>query len=105
MKNRYYSTEEQKEKFIPIIQDFINRIESASEEEVYDIELDLTDQGINPSQIWDILNVLGYEDEYIDSNGWELDFWIKFEKEGFRTITMRGTGIIFKVLLEVQEEF
>ena len=103
MTNRYNTTEEQKQKFIPIIQEFINRIESASEDEVYSIQLNLTDQGINPYQIWSLLNDLGYEDDYVDHNGWELDFWIKFEKEGFKTITMTGTGITFEVLLEVQE--
>lgn len=43
-----------------------------------------------------------YEGDYVDHNGWELDFWIKFEKEDYRTITMRGTGITFDVLLEIQ---
>lgn len=105
MANRYYATEEQKEKFIPILQDFIDRIEAASEEEVYSIQLNLTDKGINPAQVWDILNVLGYEDEYLDHNGWELDFWIKFEKEDCRTITMSGTGITFEVLLKVVQEY
>ena len=103
MANRYYATEEQKEKFIPILQDFIDRIEAASEEEVYSIQLNLTDKGINPAQVWDILEALGYEEDYVDHNGWELDFWINFEKEDCRTITMRGTGITFEVLLEVQE--
>lgn len=103
MANRYYATEEQKEKFIPILQEFIDRIEAASEEEVYSIQLNLTDKGINPAQIWDILEELGYEENYEDYNGWQLDFWIKFEKEGCRTISMSGTGITFEVLLEVQE--
>lgn len=101
MANRYYPTEEQKEKFIPILQEFIDRIEAASEDEVYDIQLNLTDQGINPAQISELLISLGYEDDYVDYNGWQLDFWIKFEKEDCRTITMRGTGITFEVLLEV----
>ena len=102
MANRYYPTGEQKEKFIPILQEFIDRIEAASEDEVYDIQLNLTDQGINPAQISELLISLGYEDDYVYHNGWQLDFCIKFEKEDCRTIVMRGTGITFEVLLEVQ---
>lgn len=34
MSNRYYPTEEQKEKFIPILQDFIDQIEAGLVETV-----------------------------------------------------------------------
>ena len=63
----------------------------------------LTGRYVNFENVLSFFNNIGYEDEYLDHNGWELDFWIMFEKEDCRTIIMRGTGITFEVLLEVQD--
>lgn len=68
------------------------------------MELDLTGMSVNPYQICEILEELGYEKEWVDDNGWQLDFWIDFEKEGSPTIHMSGTGITFTVKLYAHEE-
>jgi len=87
-------------KFTPIFKDFIYKIENLPEvvnEE--DLTLNLTGKGITPYQAWSLLEILGYEHTDMNQNGWELDFWLFFEKQGCRRITLRGTGMTFELFL------
>ena len=86
--NRWQLTDEIKEKFVPILKEYLNKMETMPEEvfeeETYD--LDLSDTGINPYQLWQLLETeFGYEEIDIDENGWEQDFWIKMQRTDGRT--------------------
>lgn len=68
------------------------------------IELDLSDFKINPYQLELALEEIGFEkDEDYDTNGWEMDYWIYFERNGFK-IEIQGTAIIHELKLVVYLE-
>lgn len=92
MKNRWVPTKEQKEKFIPIIQEFIQRMDENPDAKE---TIDFYNQGISPSQLKDILeDDLGFEEVDFDRNGWEWDFWITMRKDGIDYV-ISGTGMTF----------
>ena len=91
--NRYILKNETKEKYIPIITEHIKKIEDNTEESFYDIELDLTDSELNPYTLCKLLEDLGYMKTEIDNNGWDMNYWIYFEKQNYSMLLIRGTGI------------
>jgi len=95
-------TDEVKERFTPIIQEFIDKIETM---DYVDEEsgLNLSDTELNGYTLWKLLEDLGYEQTELDHNGWQMDFWIRFEKEGFKTLSVDGTGITFELALNVRD--
>lgn len=104
--NRYQLNEKIKELYLPIVKEHIDKIESLNleEESPYNIELDLSDSPLNPYTLWGILEELGYERMDQDDNGWQMDFWIYFEKESCRELIVRGCGITFELILSGEEE-
>lgn len=56
-------------------------------------EIKLDDLDVVPYRVWEYLEELGWEQTEIDDNGWELDFWITFEKEGEPKLDLTGSGI------------
>lgn len=101
--NRYGITDEMRNTFLPTIKQFIEKVENREDKLEY-IELDFTNKGISPYQIWGLLEELGYESRWKGDNGWQLDFWWDFNKEGCTTIKMFGTGIMFEVKIYVGDE-
>lgn len=100
-KNYYLVTNEQREKFLPELKKFINEVEANPKEYK---EIDFTEKGINPFQLWTLLNELGYEDEPLEDNGWQLDFWVHFVKDDCVELVLYGTGITFEVGIHTAEE-
>lgn len=98
--NKWQLTDEVKVKFMPIVQNYINKIEA---EEFEGEELILTDTELNPYMLWKLLEELGYKKTEFEDNGWQMDFWITFTKQGFQTLTIAGTGITFELNLLVRE--
>lgn len=97
--NKYKLTDELRNKFKPIVENFIEEVEKHPEEEK---EINFTDTGINPSQLEELLEELGYEVSFSDDNGWQLDFWIHLEKENYNELIISGTGMTFELKLEYQ---
>lgn len=88
------------------IKDWLDYIETnfhILQEEKDKEELDLTDYEINPYQLWKFLEELGFERYDSEKNGWEMDYWIYFEKNGF-TVYISGTAIINELKLVVDFE-
>ena len=88
------------------IKDWIDDIETnfhILQEETDCEELDLTDCGVNPYQLKNFLKELGFEEYDWDRNGWEMDYWIYFRRNGFK-IHISGTGIIHELKLVVDFE-
>ncbi|TVX85976.1 hypothetical protein [Paenibacillus agilis] len=104
MTNRWQLTEGVKEKFLPIVQGFINKLEASNpDEEENLLEVDLSGTELNPFTLQELLESLGYKKGDADTNGWEMDFWIPMNKEGFKTLSVDGTGMIFALYLREKE--
>lgn len=96
--NRWHTTQEQKEKFIPLITEFIEKMRENLDEEAF---IDFYNQGISPEQLRDILvDDMGFEEKDFDHNGWELDFWITFSKDGVDYM-IAGTGMTFEMVFRL----
>lgn len=104
--NRYKLTDEVRKKYLPIIKEHTEKIRNCNLEEMdrYDVSLNLSDTGLNPYTLGKLLEELGYEKVDVDKNGWEMDFWITYEKSGCPPIQVRGTGITFELFLSGCEE-
>lgn len=96
--SRWELTDEVKEKYLPVIQELIKQIEeSDNTEEIYK---DFSDTKLNPYTLKELVCSLGYEDnDGMDTNGWEMDFWIYLNKDGCKTLCLSGTGITFELKL------
>jgi len=100
--NRWELTEEVKEKHTTIIQEFINKIESAKEESINEV-MNLSNTELNPFTLVKLLEHLGYEQIEQTDNGWQFDFWITMEKDGCKSLSVHGTGIIFELKLSAKQ--
>ena len=97
-------TDELRNKFKPIVDDYINLLESDEVDNIHEKYIKLTNQGINPIQMKELLEEMGYEEEYpIDSNGWQFDFWWDFtnpKREKYaKKLCICGCGITFDLML------
>lgn len=98
MRDRWEPTKEQKEKFIPIINEFIKKVEENPDTKEC---IDFYNQGISPYQLKSILeDVLEFEDIGFDKNGWEMDFWITMSKDGIDYM-IAGTGMTFEMVFRL----
>lgn len=112
--NRYELTEEVRNTWKPIIKVFIEKLESLTEEDMkkeneLTMCLELSGSTLNPYTLMKILKELGYTNESIDSNGWQMDFWIKMSKNnnihypsGCENLIINGCGITFELILSVE---
>lgn len=104
--NRWKLTDEIRNGIGVKIKDWLDYIETnfnILQEEKDKEELDLTDYEINPYQLWKFLEELGFERYDSEKNGWEMDYWIYFEKNGFK-VYIYGTAIINELKLVVDFE-
>ena len=97
-------TDELRRKFKPIVDDYINLLESDEVDDVHEKYLKLTNQGISPMQLKELLEEFGYKEKYpIDSNGWQFDFWWYFtnqKRERYaKELCICGCGIAFDLIL------
>lgn len=98
--NNWDYNEMLKEKYLPLINKFIAKLEMSDE----DLELDFIGTGLAPYHLWKILEELGYKNIDLDSNGWEQDFWIKFTKKGYKTILITACGMTQEVKISNDAE-
>jgi hypothetical protein len=97
--NAYKLTDEVEKKHKSKIMEYISNLEKNSSGE----ELELTQTELNPYTLGTLLENLGYKKMDIDTNGWEMDFWITYSKEGFHDLVIAGTGINFELKLYGRE--
>lgn len=70
--------------------------------------INLTEEDVCPENIIDVLEMLGYEYDEVDTNGWEQDTWINFiHQETGHGVTLFYCGRTFemKLYLAEKEEF
>lgn len=102
-------------KFIPILKEYLDNVETATEEQIEnmsqeEIEIDFSDTGISPSQLVGLLQELGYEETDRDANGWELDFWIYMKRKdekhfdsGCEKLVVSGCGMTFELRVWIDD--
>lgn len=109
--NRWALTDEVREKINPLLTEYFNKVENVASEQVEqmsneELGIDLSDKGVNPYQLTQLLEEFGYEKEYQDDNGWELDFWIHMRRKDGKTfdsacenLIIFGCGMTFELKL------
>ena len=121
--NRWKLTEEMREKWRPVVEEWLKNLEDMTEEEVKELaensnkeelearfKLDLSDKELNPSRLSYLLRELGYEDDETEDNGWQWDFWWTYKKEGVsfpsgcEALKISGTGATFELVLSVDAD-
>ena len=99
-------TDEQREKFKPMVEDYIAKLEAEDFDDVNKVSLDLTFQGIAPRQLQTLLEELGYYDDYSNRNGWQCDYWIYMDNEkkrGYaRRLCIAGCAMGFTMVLRTR---
>ena len=78
MRGKYNLTEAETEYYSNIIKSKIDFLCGNQHEQV-----DLTTEELAPCQVDKILESFGWEREYIDSNGWEGDYWCQYVHPGY----------------------
>ena len=72
----------------------------------YEVGIDLTNMGVGPYHVKDILEDLGYIDDDFDTNGWQMDYWFHFqhpESDKFPPLCLSGTAIIHEMYLRGED--
>jgi len=115
MENRWVLTDEVREKYKPIVAEFMNKIWSATAEDVEswdndEATLKLSDTELRPYTLLTLMQEeFGYSREDFDDNGWELDYWITLEKSGescpsqAEIMCIHGCGMTFELNLSIKE--
>ena len=93
-RSSWHISPECKEKYTKMIQEYIEKLE---QDDTHVIRLNLNGENINPYQVGEILQSLGYDWEFEDDNGWEQDTWYKATKPGFKPLRVEHSGIIFSL--------
>lgn len=113
--DKWNLNDEVRAKFKPILTEYLHKVETVTAEEMEHMEneelgLELTDTGISPWQLKELLEELGYEARNSDDNGWELDFWIYMRRIDGKTfessceeLTIRGCGMTFELRLYIED--
>lgn len=113
--NRWILTDEIRDKIKPLLTEYFNKVENVTTEQVEkmtneELGIDLSDKGINPSQLVDLLKEFGYEETNRDDNGWELDFWIymrrtdgKYFDSDCEHLVVSGCGMTFELKIYIED--
>lgn len=98
--NRWALTDTIKIKYTPIVEKFIDELETNNSEVDSELlEYDFSYTELVPYTLWKILENLGYKMYDQSKNGWEMDFVLTFKKEACKPILIRGCGITFELKL------
>lgn len=57
---------------------------------VYGHEYKVDLKGLAPNLAVEYLETLGYEKGEMETNGWQVDFWVSFTKDGATTLEFSG---------------
>lgn len=113
--NRWHLTDEIRDKIKPLLTEYFNKVENVTVEQVEhmtneELGISLSDKGINPAQLVELLEEFGYEETDRHDNGWELDFWIHMRREDRKTfdstcekLIIRGCGMTFELKIYLED--
>lgn len=103
-RNQWKLTDNLRNKYAPIIKEMIEKIETNTEDV---LQFDLADEQLNPSTLGYLLEETGYEQINVETNGWEMDFWITYSKKDYKNLVISGCGMTFSLSLceaEIDDE-
>lgn len=60
-------------------------------------------ENVSPNEVVDYMKTIGYEDMGIESNGWQWDYWIEFNKED-KSYTLSGSGYYGDMVLSENDD-
>lgn len=113
--NRWHLTDEIRENIKPLLIEYFDKVENVTAEQVEhmsneELGIDLSDKGITPSQLVDLLEEFGYEKEDQEDNGWQLDFWIYMKRtdgkhfdSGCENLVINGCGMTFELKFYIND--
>lgn len=113
--NRWKLTKEVREKYLPIINGFLEKVRSVTDEQIDNFDndyftIDLSGTELNPTTLIDLMKEVGYEKVNSDENGWQWDFWIDMRSTDnvvypteCERLCIHGTGMTFELHLSVRE--
>lgn len=108
--NRWHLDEAKKIEITKIIFDTITEIANfkVTEDSVsrWNVGTDLSDLGVGPYHIKDIIKSFGYKEDSFSDNGWEMDYWFHFQHpdHSFPPLCLSGTAIIHEMYLHGEDE-
>lgn len=108
--NRWHLDEAKKIEITKIIFDTITEIANfkVTEDSVsrWNVGTDLSDLGVGPYHIKDIIESFGYKEDSFSDNGWEMDYWFHFQHpdHSFPPLCLSGTAIIHEMYLHGEDE-
>ena len=88
-----------KMKLIPYFKGIISELYP----EKYDA-IDLTLLKVTPSDVDEILQLLGYNRDAFDANGWEQDAWYYYSKDGIEGLCLYYCGFYGNMNLSLVED-
>ena len=96
-------TDELRDLIKPLVEEYINGLANVETNE--DKILELSHTGINPIQLEQLLEEMGYRDNGLDINGWEHDYWwymINYKKnDNTKELVIYGTAMCHNINLHV----
>lgn len=111
--NRWELTEAVRQEYQPVVQKWLDKITSFSNEELENLEneaftLELSDTKLRPYTLMLLMKEFGFEKISTDDNGWELDFWIRMKHETLNLpfsneICIHGCGMTFELNISPSE--
>lgn len=114
--NRWKIPETERKELVSLLKFYFNKLEKLKEKEIEEMDneefiLDLGELGFKPYWVWEILEEeFNYEKIEFDDNGWELDFWIYFDRKDNKIfpstcekMVLYGTGMTFELYLSPEE--
>lgn len=113
--NRWKLTEEVRNKYKPVIKDFLDKMESLTGEDVEKMDneefsLSFSDTKLNPYTLLTLLKKeFGYGNEQFSNSGWELNYLICINKSNIsypstcERLCIHGCGMTFELKLTVAE--
>lgn len=113
--NRWKLTDEIRNKIKPLLAEYLKKVETLTVDiiEIMPNEhlgIDLSDKGINPSQLVELLEEFGYEEIDRSDNGWELDFWITMRRKDGKCfestceeLIINGCGMTFELKIYIKD--
>ena len=96
MRGKWYLSEEE-------LQDWAPRVEADIKEllRTGDEAMDYTETDLNPFQLGEIVESLGWEEDEVDRNGWEQDRWAFYWHPDYEDrICIFSCGMTFELKLE-----
>ena len=95
MRGKWYLSEEELKNWAPRVEADIKELLRTGDDDI-----DYTETDLNPFQLGEIVESLGWEENEVDRNGWEQDRWAYYSHPDYEDrICIFSCGMTFKLSL------